>query len=250
MSLEKDPSLMLQAMWDHAYALLRCDPQQHPLFFIENPWVSTQDREKIIQLAFEKYKVPALFLAKSSVMAAFSAGKATALVVDAGASFTSVVPVHDGYVLKKGIQYQSLAGNFVSDQIIKTFEKANIAFVPQYLVKSKSAVDPALPAQYVTHEHRREQTTDAMHELCCMRLADEFKETVCQISEIPFNPSYAFLNFLTFFYRNLLKKVPKNFEFPNGYNNSFRLERFRIPEVLFDPRYILKVFSLHGFMFL
>lgn len=28
------------------------------------------------------------------------------------------------------------------------------------------------------------------------------------------------------------------YEFPNGYNNEYGVERFKIPEVLFDPSHI------------
>lgn len=50
---------------------------------------------------FEKFEVPALFLAKNAVLSAFASGKANALVVEAGAGMTLATPVHDGYVLQK-----------------------------------------------------------------------------------------------------------------------------------------------------
>lgn len=40
--------------------------------------------------------------AKAWPMLSFSAGKGTALVVDVGEETTSVIPVHDGFVLRKG----------------------------------------------------------------------------------------------------------------------------------------------------
>lgn len=49
------------------------------------------------ELIFEKYKVPALYLAKNAALAAFANGRPTCLVVDSGATHTSAVPVHDGY---------------------------------------------------------------------------------------------------------------------------------------------------------
>ena len=51
---------------------------------------------------FEKYNIPAFFLVKNAVLAAFANGRSTGIVVDSGATHTSAVPVHDGYVLTQG----------------------------------------------------------------------------------------------------------------------------------------------------
>lgn len=48
---------------------------------------------------FEKYGVPAMFICKSPVLAAFSCGRPTALVIDTGNFSTLTTPVHDGYAI-------------------------------------------------------------------------------------------------------------------------------------------------------
>ena len=45
---------------------------------------------------FEKYGIPAFFLCKNAVLAAFANGRATGVVLDAGHTQASAVPVHDG----------------------------------------------------------------------------------------------------------------------------------------------------------
>ncbi|KAG0574953.1 hypothetical protein KC19_VG305400 [Ceratodon purpureus] len=54
---------------------------------------------RVVELMFEKYDVPALFLAKNAVLTSFASGRATSLVVDCGGGSTTVAAVHDGYVL-------------------------------------------------------------------------------------------------------------------------------------------------------
>ena len=63
--------------------------------------IAPHSREQLTELMLEKYSVPAFFLCKSAVLAAFANGRATGLVVDCGATHTSAVPVHDGYVLQQ-----------------------------------------------------------------------------------------------------------------------------------------------------
>ena len=65
------------------------------------------------ELMFEKYNVPAFFLVKNAVLTAFANGKSTCLVLDSGASHTSAIPVHDGYVLQQGIVKSPLGGQSV-----------------------------------------------------------------------------------------------------------------------------------------
>lgn len=57
----------------------------------------------------------------------------------------------------------------------------------------------------------------------------EYKESVSQVSEFTYD-------------ENLLSQRPqKPFEFPDGYNNSFGAERYRVPEIMFNPRHIRMV---------
>ena len=53
-----------------------------------------QCREKTVELMFEKFKSPALFLAKNAVLSAFATAKQTALVVDAGHDGTTGQSLH------------------------------------------------------------------------------------------------------------------------------------------------------------
>ena len=79
---------------------MQSESETHPVLFSEAPWNKKDRREKICELMFEKYNVPAFFLVKNAVLAAFANGRSTGLVVDSGATHTSAVPVHDGYVLQ------------------------------------------------------------------------------------------------------------------------------------------------------
>lgn len=111
-------------------------------------------------------------------------------MIDIGAQNTSVVPVHDGYVLKKAVQHQAVGGDFLSKQIVTTFQQQNLPIVPQYLVSSKMAVDSAKPPVYTEYPGRRDNTTESFHKFGLKRVADDFKETVCQVAESAYNPKY------------------------------------------------------------
>ncbi|KAI9202100.1 actin family [Polychytrium aggregatum] len=213
-----------EAVWDYVYSRrMRINPAEHPLLLSEPAWNPREDREKLMELAFETFKVPAFYLAKSPVLTAFSSGRATTLIIDSGATATSVVPVFEGYVLKRGIQYQALAGDAVSSEIAHYLSSSGIDVVPQYKVLSKSPSDAGVPASFV--ERNRPNSTESFHALSVERVINDFKETVCHVSESARWDD-----------RVMSLQPKKSYEFPNGYNNYFGLERFKAPEILFNPK--------------
>ena len=107
------------------------------LHFFFSQWNVRAKREKLTELMFEKYNIPAFFLCKSAVLTAFANGRSTGLVIDSGATQTSAVPVHDGYVLQQAIVKSPLAGDFITAQCRQMFEEQNIEIVPPYLIASK-----------------------------------------------------------------------------------------------------------------
>jgi actin-related protein len=84
---------------------LEINPTENPFIFTEpsthHPERNKEHRMKLVELLFEKCNLPCIFIAKSGALSAFSCGKSTCLVLDSGASHTSAVPVHEGYVLQK-----------------------------------------------------------------------------------------------------------------------------------------------------
>ena len=74
----------------------------YPLLVTEPSWNPKQHREKMCELAFEKWDVPAYYAVDKAVMSAFASSRGSALVLDIGEEMTSLVPIYDGFVLRKG----------------------------------------------------------------------------------------------------------------------------------------------------
>jgi len=111
----------VEQIWDYALRQhLRVDARDHPLLLSEPTFQPHADREKMLQMMFERFEAPATFLCKSSVLTAFSAGRSTACVVESGAGHTTVSPIHDGYVISKGVRRSQMAGGKL-DEILEKF---------------------------------------------------------------------------------------------------------------------------------
>ncbi|KAL1935153.1 hypothetical protein VTP01DRAFT_4293 [Rhizomucor pusillus] len=218
----------VEQIWNATFRdMLRVDPAQHPLLLTEPAWNTTENREKAVELAFEKFSFPAFYLAKDAVMTAFSVGRATALVLDSGGGVTSAVPVYDGYVLQKGELHNPLAGDVVSAQILDYLKNdVHLDVTPQYKVASKKPVESGQPPQ--VQLSNRPNTTKTYDDFEIMRVIHEFKESVCQVAEMTFDEGI------------IGSRPQKPFEFPDGYNNLFGVERYRITESLFQPAQFLR----------
>lgn len=210
--------------------------EEHPLLMTETAWNSTKSREKSIEVAMESWGCPAFWLARNSVLAAFGAGKATALVVDVGASTASVISIHDGLILKKSIQKSPLAGNWLSSQLRSLFKVSDpvVELVPHFMIASKTPVDAGAPAQAIYRKYDN-PPTESFRALEEERVLTEFKEAVVQVwpgpgklhNSVPQgtqNLDYA---------RSQPGRV---FEFPDGANQLWGAERFQVAEGMWDEK--------------
>ncbi|KAI9832861.1 MAG: NuA4 histone acetyltransferase subunit [Phylliscum demangeonii] len=208
---------------------------EHPLFMTEPGWNPVKARELCIEIALEDWGCPAFWMGRNAMLAAYSAGKASALVVDVGASTLSVTPVHDGFVLRKGVVKSHLAGDFVSQQARRLFATSQpaIRLVPHYLVSSKSPVDAGAPANAV-YRTFAEPPHESFRQLEEERVMTEFKESVVQIWGGPGRLTGGQGSTTN---EEVVKGFPgRPFEMPDGWNQVFGWERFRVAEGIFDAK--------------
>jgi actin-related protein 4 len=203
--------------------------EDSPLLVTEPGWNSAKAREQTIEIAMENWGAPAFFLQKTGVLAAFASGKSSGIIIDVGASHTSVTPVLDGMVLRKGVQKSPLAGNFVSEQIRMSFKQAQpeVPLTPHYMVKSKSPVDAGQPAT-ATYKSFSTPPSDSFRLNEEERILTSYKESVVEVWPGPGR-------FTGGTNEELARSMPgRPFEMPDGWNQVFGIERFRVAEGLFD----------------
>ncbi|KAK8810478.1 hypothetical protein WA158_007053 [Blastocystis sp. Blastoise] len=191
----------MEKLWYHAfYNELHVAPDEHPVLITETPMNSKANREKMTQIMFESFNVPAFYTKTQAVLALYASGRTTACVVDSGEGVTHIVPIYEGYSLPHAITRIDFAGNELTKYL------QTLMIEKGYNMTSNSDIE----------------------------IIREVKEKLC----------YVALD-----YSLELKKasessnLDKSYEMPDGNIVTLDDERFRVPEILFNPSLINSEFS-------
>jgi len=214
---------MFEQVMDYSYKkIIQSQSEEHPVLFSESPWNKKDRREQLCEIMFEKYNVPAFFLVKNAVLSAFANGRSTALVVDSGATHTSAIPVHDGYVLQHAIVKSPLGADFLTGQCQQFLQESGLEIIPPYMIKEKKEVPEGQKAQW-TKKSVLPEVTKSWHDYQVREVVRDFQQEVLQVHDAPYQEEIV----------GQIPGVPH--EFPNGYNAEYGTERFKIAESLFEP---------------
>ncbi|XP_062977643.1 actin-3-like [Elgaria multicarinata webbii] len=180
----------LEMLWHHIfYTELSVCPEELPVLVTDAPMSPTTNREKMAELLFENFEVPAMFVAHQSLLSVYSYGRTSGLVIGSGYGTSYTAPVQDGYILPHATYRLDIAGKALTDYLAKLMGESGNPF-----------------------------QNEEMEVVC------QIKERCCYISEeyeLELNADE--------------KKYLMDYTLPDKQVISIGSERFRCPEVLFNP---------------
>lgn len=134
-----------------------------------------------------------------------------------------------------GVQRTPLAGNWLNNQIRLMFSSIQPAapLIPHFMVKTKQPVDAGAPSN-ATYVKFANPPTDSFRRLEEERVLTAFKESIVQTWPGPGRldspaPTQGYTNL-----DHVRQYPPKPFEMPDGWNQVYGAERFKVAEGLFD----------------
>ena len=80
------------------------------MMLTEPPNNPKANREQLVEIMFETFKVPRLYLGNQAVLSLYATGRTTGTVLDCGEGITHAVPIYEGYAIPFAIQTIPLAG--------------------------------------------------------------------------------------------------------------------------------------------
>lgn len=117
----------MEKVWHHTfYNELKIQPEDHNVILTEAPLNNKINREKTTQIMFEIFNLPGMYISPSAVLALYSTGKTTGVIVDVGHGSTFHVPIFEGYAFSHSILKTSIGGKDLNDYLVKLLSEKGV----------------------------------------------------------------------------------------------------------------------------
>ncbi|KAI9788394.1 MAG: Actin-like protein [Peltula sp. TS41687] len=190
----------MERIWQFVYNdELKTLSEEHPVLLTEPPLNPRTNRDTAAQILFETFNVPALYTSIQAVLSLYASGRTTGVVLDSGDGVSHAVPVYEGFSIPSSIRRIDVAGRDVTEHLQLLLRKAG----------------------YVFHTSAEKEVVRQIKEKTTYIAPDPRKEERDWIGST-----------------GRMDGKAVEYVLPDGNKLRIGTERFRAPEILFDPEII------------
>ena len=116
-------------LWDYTFNKMKVsDFQDRRILLTEPPLNPKKNREKLLEVMFEKYGFEGVNISVQAVLTLYAQGLMTGVVVDSGDGVTHIIPVWEGFEISHLTKRINLAGRNITEYLIKLLLLRGYAF--------------------------------------------------------------------------------------------------------------------------
>ena len=110
----------MERIWSEGFCSnLQVTHGDSPVLLTEPILNPKKNREKMTEVMFETFNVPAFYLANQAVLSAYGNDRVTGLVLDSGVDKTDTVPIYEGYAIPHAAIRLDIGGSHLTDYLDK-----------------------------------------------------------------------------------------------------------------------------------
>lgn len=190
----------MERIWTYVYEQeLKTLSEEHPVLLTEPPLNPRSNRDTAAQILFEQFNVPAIYMSIQAVLSLYASGRTTGIVLDCGDGVSHAVPVYEGFAVSNSIRRIDVAGRDVTENMQLQLRKSGHVF---HTSAEKEIVRVMKEkTSYVALDPRKEEK--------------EWEQGIWKV-----------------------ERKDIDYVLPDGLKIRLGPERFRAPEILFDPELI------------
>lgn len=200
-----------ESLWKEALVQrLQIEPSQTPIMVVEPSHASAEDRSAYVKFMFERLDAMCIYVVEKAVASAFAVGRPTSMVVDVGATGSSVAAVFEGTILKSSVKWSPAGGGKIDEKLFETLSAklpGKSTLPPRFFGRSRS-------------QKKKAAATSSQRRAAQFAVARDIKETFCAVPETPLNMDIA------------SKVQTDSYELPDGTQITLGAERYSVPELL------------------
>uniref|UniRef100_A0A183BKH5 Actin n=1 Tax=Globodera pallida TaxID=36090 RepID=A0A183BKH5_GLOPA len=103
-------------------------PTEYAVLLTEVALNPKENREKMVEVMFEKFGIPATYVAIQAVLALYASKRTTGIVLASGDDVTCAIPIYEGYAVPNATQRLDIAGRDLTKHLVNILLERGYSF--------------------------------------------------------------------------------------------------------------------------
>ena len=119
----------LEKIWNYIFTNeLKVNQKEYNVLITQPINNIKENKEKIAEIMFESFNIPGLYIADSTLLSLYAAGKFTGMVIDMGDGITQFSPFYDGFLFEDKFERINIGGKDITKYMRKILNKKGFTF--------------------------------------------------------------------------------------------------------------------------
>lgn len=114
---------IMEMHWERAFKEVGANPRENNVLFAVNQLFSKDNKEKLMQIMFEKFNVKGLYILPQTLLSLYATSNLTGFVVDSGEGITQFAGIKEGHLIPLSVDYLPLGGEDITNYFLKATHK-------------------------------------------------------------------------------------------------------------------------------